>query len=174
MSKTVSIVKKIALASLAMVVFFGLTAQTGERNTSKVKKLYEKEEIENSLKEYQALENMEITDNHLKNLINAKAKEECNEEIAKQADKRLGGVILTNKPINVIINECVQRKAPAMWSRKDEFKKNAQEEIKEAFEKSRKMLTLEGCREVAEKDKECTDDLIVRFDRFGTCICETY
>jgi len=46
MNKTVSIVKKIALASLAIMIFFGLTAQTGEKNTSKVKKFYEKEKAD--------------------------------------------------------------------------------------------------------------------------------
>ena len=68
----------------------------------------------------------------------------------------------------------MKRKTPEMWNRKYEFKKSFQKEVKEAFEESREMLTLEGCRKVAEKDKDCTDDLIVKFDRFGTCTCETY
>jgi len=171
-SKT-TIVKKIALASLAMVAFFGLTAQTG----NKVKKLYEKQEAEATLKQVEVYEKRDLTENELSNVINNNAKKECNEEIAKQGTNIPGvgrGMIITKEPVSVMIDKCVKRKAPEMWKRKDEIKETFQREMRQNIEDIRRMLTLEGCREFAEKDKECTDDLIVKFDRFGTCTCETY
>jgi len=171
--------KKIALASLAVVAFFGLTAQTryGEGGKSKVKKLYEKSEGEALLKQIQVYENRDITENELGNVINNKAKKECNEEIAKQGTNIPGvgrGMVFTNEPISVVIDKCVKRKTPEMWKRKDEIKEEFKKDMKKDIEGLRRMLTLEGCREEAEKDKDCTDDLIVKFDRFGTCTCETY
>jgi len=172
-SKTIA--SKLIGASMAMAVFFCLTAQGGEKKAN-YKKLYETKtkEAEKALKDAQELEKMEITDTHVKNYINYKAKEKCNEEIAKQGDPRLGGAIITSKPINVIIDECVRQKTPEMWKRKNEFKENFQKEIKEAVEEAKEAGTLVGCKKAAEKDKDCTDDLIVKFDRFGTCICEIY
>jgi len=168
-SKT--IVSKLFGASVAMVVFFCLTAQQGGEKKANVKKLYETKtkEFQEYLKEAQEAENMEMTDNILRKLIDHKAKEECEKEI--QGDRSL---IITSKPMYVMINECMHQKTPEMWKRRNEIKKNFQKELKDEVAELREKLTLEGCKKAAEKDKDCTDDLIVKFDRFGTCICESY
>lgn len=158
-SKT--IISKFIRVSVAMVVFFGLTAQSGERNTSKVKKLYEKKEAEKNIAFIR--ENMELTEVEVTN----RAKMACNEEIAKESG---GGFMITKEPINVIIDKCARQKKPEIWRQKDEIKREKMELIKELEE----LLTLKGCRKAAEEDEDCTDDLIVKFDRFGTCVCETY
>jgi len=165
------IVSKLIGASVAMAVFFCLTAQGGEKKAN-YKKLYETKtkEFEENLKVAKEVEHMDITDDVLKKRINDEAKEECNKEIAKQG----GGLIITSKPINVIIDECVRQKTPEMWKKRNEIKENWKKKIKNEIAEFREMLTLEGCKKAAEKDKDCTDDLIVKFDRFGTCICEAY
>jgi hypothetical protein len=106
--------------------------------------------------------NMELTDIEVTN----RAKKACNQEISKQNK----GFIITKEPIDVIINRCTQQKKPEIWKQKDEIKKEKMELMK-GFKEA---LTLEGCRKEAEEDEDCTDDLVVKFDRFGTCTCETY
>jgi hypothetical protein len=173
---------KITLAAgiaLAMAFILNLptiaAAQSGERRAN-VKKLYEtkSKEAEEGLKAAQQLENMEITDKMLENIVKNKAREKCNKEMSKSGDPRLGGMIITSKPINQVIDDCIRRETPEMMKRKYEIKEEFQKEMKETVKEAREALTLEGCRKVAEKDKDCTDDLIVKFDRFGTCTCETY
>jgi hypothetical protein len=168
-------IKKLAIAITAILCAATIAAaqNSGEKRAN-VKKLYEKKEAEEILEKNQALENVEITDKMLEAIVKGKAKDECKEAMSKSGDPRLGGAIITSKPINQVIDDCVRGETPRLMKRKYEIKEEFEKEKKKAFKETREMLTLEGCRKAAEKDKDCTDDLIVKFDRFGTCTCETY
>ncbi|GHV17226.1 hypothetical protein AGMMS49938_17900 [Fibrobacterales bacterium] len=161
--KMMRFIKPIIWIALFVAITF---AQTTER--SKVKKLYE---TKGAKEEMELYENATVTDEMLKNFAKNKATEECNAEISKQSG---GGFVISAEPIHVIINRCIQKKSLEKLNRKPELRKEVQKVIQEGLDSGRKLLSLQGCREVAEKDEECTDDLIVKFDRFGNCICETY